>query len=91
MANISYRIGQQSSVENIKESIADYKDGVETLEKIRAHLAANDVDLAKTPIVNGPWLEFDGKKENFEKDWSYEANMYLSRLYRKPFVVPENV
>ncbi len=91
MANTSYRIGQQASVEKIKESITDYKDGLETLEKIQAHLQANEVDLTKTPIVNGPWLEFDGKKESFKKDWSYEANMYLSRLYRKPFVVPENV
>ncbi|NOY60136.1 MAG: Gfo/Idh/MocA family oxidoreductase [Calditrichaeota bacterium] len=91
MANTSYRIGQLSPVEKIKESISAYPEGFETLERIQAHLAANDVDLSRTPLVQGPWLEFDGKKERFEKNWSYEANMFISQLYRSPFIVPENV
>jgi len=91
MANISYRVGQKTPVEQIKEVVQVNKEAAETFERILQNLSANEIDPSKTPFTLGPWLEFDKKKERFIGDWSYEANMFLSQLYRKPFEVPEKV
>ena len=41
--------------------------------------------------VGGVQLTFDGKKEKFVGDHASAANKLLSRNYRKPYVVPNNV
>ena len=92
MANISYQLGQQSSPEQIKEIIRGNKEALETFERLQAHLAANEVDLKKTPAVLGPWLKWDLGKEKFVGDFPARwANELLRREYREPFVVPEKV
>jgi hypothetical protein len=53
------------------------------------HLAANNVDLHKTPATLGAVLNMDPKAEQFLKNSS--ANRLLKREYRKPFVVPSRV
>jgi uncharacterized protein YcaQ len=92
MANISYRLGQESSPEQIKEVIQGDKEARETFERLEAHLVANEVDLKKTPAVLGPWLKWDSSKQEFVGDFPARwANRLLRRNYRKPFVVPEKV
>ena len=62
LANISYYLGKPASVDEIKHALADWKtheDVAETLERTLKHLAANDVDLAKTPLMLGPALTID--------------------------------
>jgi len=94
LANISYRLGSQSSPDNIRQTIQNNKEALETFDRIERHLGANEVDLAKTPLTLGPWLNVDAEKENiiaddFPTGW---ANQFLKRpYYRKPFVVPEEV
>jgi hypothetical protein len=53
------------------------------------HLKEAGIDPAKVPMRVGRTLKFDGKTETFTGD--DEANKLLSREYRKPFTVPENV
>jgi predicted dehydrogenase len=91
MGNISYRVGQQSSPEEIREAIKDNDDLQEIYERLQKHLAKHNLSLNESQATIGPMLHFDSDKEEFTGDWSYEANMFLSRNYRKPFVVPENV
>ena len=91
MANISYRIGNESSVEGIKEAFGDNKDMLEAFERFQQHLSANEVDLAKTPAVLGAQLTMDTEKEEFVGTSAERANELLKRTYRKPFVVPEEV
>jgi len=92
MANISYRLGQQSSPEQIRETIQANKEALETFERLQTHLAANEVDLKKMPAVLGPWLKWDAGKEKFVGDFPTRwANELLRRDCRKPFVVPEKV
>jgi predicted dehydrogenase len=92
MANISYRLGQQSSPEEVKEIIRGNKEALETFERLEMHLAANEVDFKNTPAVLGPWLKWDSKKEKFVGDFPARwANKLLKRNYREPFVVPEKV
>jgi hypothetical protein len=53
------------------------------------HLAANNVDLHKTPARLGALLSMNPKSEQFIGN--PQANKLLTREYRKPFVVPERV
>jgi len=91
MANISYRLGRNEPVEKIKEIIAGNNILQESFESCLVHLKANNVDLASEPLTIGPYLTFDRTSEKFVGEFSDMANMYISRNYREPFVVPENV
>ena len=91
MGNISYRIGAESSSEQIKEVIKGDKDSLEALERFGEHQSANGVSLNKTPAVLGPWLKMDSSEERFFGRFSNRANELLTRDYRKPFVVPDQV
>ena len=61
----------------------------QTLSRVEEHLAANEVDLGKTPARLGVILDMDPKSERFVDN--SDANHLLTREYRKPFVVPEKV
>lgn len=94
MANISYRLGTQSSRDRIREEVKDRGSAaVDTVERFFAHLAANGVDWSKTEAMLGPWLEMDPEKEKFvgNSDLTFWANQLLRGQYREPFVVPERV
>jgi predicted dehydrogenase len=91
MGNISHRIGAESSSGQITEVIRADKAALESFERFQSHLSANDVSLTETPAVLGPWLKMDSSKEMFYGSFSERANRLLSRDYRKPFVVPEQV
>ena len=94
MANISYRLGTPHSAAEVREAIQDRgSEVVDVFAGFQEHLAANGVDLSKTPFVLGPWLEMDSKTEQFvgSSEVVARANQLLKREYRKPFVVPENV
>jgi predicted dehydrogenase len=87
--NISYRLGQQATPEEILERIKSDRDAAATFERMVEHLAANDVDLRKTKATLGPVLKMDPKTERFIG--SSAANDLITRQYRPPFVVPEKV
>jgi predicted dehydrogenase len=91
MGDISYRLGQKKPLEEIKKTLEGHDVLAESFDRLSQHLKANDLDLVKNPLRIGPWLEFDAKQEQFVGDDSGDANMYLSRNYRAPFVVPEKV
>jgi hypothetical protein len=59
---------------------------VETFEEIRRHLSDNEVDIEKTPLALGAWLGVDSEHEHFINNPAADA--FLTREYRKPFVVP---
>jgi predicted dehydrogenase len=87
--NVSYRLGQKRPPEEIREMVKSNKDLAETLGRMEEHLAANKVDLQKTPATLGVALKMDPKTERFLDN--REANQLLTREYRQPFVVPEKV
>ncbi|MDB5357963.1 MAG: iolG 16 [Phycisphaerales bacterium] len=88
-SNISYRLGQKTDQEEIRSAIKSNKAATETFERFQAHLAKNEVDISMEKATLGPVLQLDPKTERFVNN--AEANALLSRAYRKPFVVPENV
>jgi predicted dehydrogenase len=87
-ANISYRLGKPHSPEQIREAVKDNKDLAEMLGRMEEHLAANKVDLTKSPATLGAVLNMDPKTERFDNK---QANQMLTREYRRPFVVPDKV
>jgi predicted dehydrogenase len=89
LGNISYRLGQPASPNDIRERLQTLKvneNVVETFEAIRTHLAENDVNIDQERLMLGPWLEIDSARETFVNN--PRADALLTRDYRKPFVVP---
>ena len=80
-----------NDIDHLIVDVEKYEEAMETVKRLQSHLAANEVDLQTEPLVLGPWLEFDAENEKFTGDMNYEANMFLSRNYRAPFVVSEKV
>jgi hypothetical protein len=89
MANASYRIGQRSAPQAIRETIRSQQELADAFERCREHLRANGVDLAATQAVAGPWVTLDATRECFVGDFADQANAVSQRVYRKPFVVSE--
>ncbi len=91
LGNISYRLGKSTPPGEIAERVAGRKELVAAFDKFQAHLTANAIDLAKTPAALGPLLTMAPDTERFTGEFAAEANKFVSREYRKPFVVPERV
>ncbi len=87
--NIAYRIGKKTAPEAIKEKIGGSKDALDSFDRLTAHLAANNIDLATDQLTFGQHLKFDPKTERFIGN--PEADKLLTREYRAPFIVPEKV
>jgi predicted dehydrogenase len=88
MANVSHRIGKQSSPEAIRGTVQASRELSDAFERCREYLRENGVDLGATPATLGPWVTFDPKQERFVGDFGDAANELSRRQYRKPFVVP---
>lgn len=88
-ASISYRLGEKMSPDKLKRAVQDNADLAESFGRMEQHLAANKVDLAKTPATWGAVLKVDVKTERFINNAA--ANQQLTRAYRAPFTVPKTV
>ena len=91
MGNISYRVGKESSYEEINDEFRNDFEVLDALERTRQHLNANGLNLLGMPIVLGPWLKMDSKKEMFTGACAEKANQFISRDYREPFVIRDQV
>lgn len=89
LGNISYRLGSATSLDKVKKTVANNVQLQESFEKIQENLRAVGVKLEDSTYQLGRVLEFDPHTERFVND--DDANALLTRPYRKPFVVPENV
>ncbi|MES2792099.1 MAG: Gfo/Idh/MocA family oxidoreductase [Planctomycetota bacterium] len=89
MGNISWRLGQPASTKDIQATVSDLKvqdDVKDTLDRTVQHLQEHKVDLDDTKLVLGVLLHPDSERESFPDNPA--ANAFLTREYRKPFVVP---
>jgi predicted dehydrogenase len=91
MANTSHRIGSKTPLNSILEVVRGNHDLNEAYGRFLEHLKANEIDLDRTPVTLGAWLEFDSEKEKFRGEFSEQANKLLKRNYREPFVVPDRI
>lgn len=87
--NISHRLGSDRSPDAVVEEIKASSAAVETFERMKEHLLKNKVDLEETPVTMGVFLEMNPETERFKENQAADA--LLTRLYRKPYVVPSHV
>ena len=88
LANISYRLGQQLPMAEVKERLKSDNEAAETFARFLSHLSENKVD-EKEPIGFGETLQIVASKETIPGN--SKAMAMLTREYRKPFVVPSAV
>jgi predicted dehydrogenase len=89
IGNISFRLGQSSSITELERVLGQLggRDTVlETLDRTRRHLADNGIDLERFKLRLGPLLAMAPDHEHFLD--SPAADALLTREYRRPFVVP---
>ena len=87
--NISYRLGKTMSPGEINERIKGDANAVETFERMKEHLGANGIDLAKDQAVCGPLLTMDTKTEKFTGELAAEANKHVNENYREGYEILE--
>ena len=71
----------------ITAAVADHPLLAEFVDRMLAHLRANEVDVDRPAVTLGPWLEFDAASERFTNNDA--ANHLARREDRKPYVVPQ--
>ena len=76
-------------MQNFLKAVRSRKHTDLTSDILEGHLSAALCHLANISYRTGRKLRFDPATETFGND--REANQYLSRKYRAPFVVPEKV
>jgi predicted dehydrogenase len=91
LGNISYRTGAEKSAAEITESIKANPQMTEAFDRMKDHLAKNNLNLDKDKIILGANLTMDPATQRFTGDHAEDANKLLKRDYRKPFEIPENV
>jgi predicted dehydrogenase len=90
LANISYRLGELVPFNPKTKAFGDNKEAYETLARMEQHLSGtNGLKLDGMKYRLGRKLTIDSKTETIVGD--AEASALLTRNYRVPFVVPENV
>ena len=73
------------------ENIGDNREVRETFANLQDNLAGVGVELDRARCQLGRTLTFDPKAERFTGEGVEQANAFLTRTYRPPFVVPEHV
>ena len=90
LANISYRLGREVPFADTQKAFGERAYANEAWAKLQEHLVTNrKLDLTKLQCHLGKSLRFDAEKEKFIDD--PEADRLLTRPYRPPFVVPEQI
>ena len=87
LGNISHQLGQAATSDALREKIQGNAPLAEAHGRMAEHLAANGVDLKKTPATLGAALAVDAKAERFTGVDAAAANALLTRAYRAPFAV----
>jgi predicted dehydrogenase len=90
LANISYRLGSEMSFDKDITGFSDCAEAESAIKRMKEHLGANKVDLAKAIGRVGSKLALDPKAERFTGG-NAQANAMLFREYRKGFEVKETV
>lgn len=75
--------------DQLRAKVRENADLAEAYGRMEEHLKANAVDLDQTPLTWGAALNLEVKAERFVNNEA--ANAMLTRNYRAPFVVPQQV
>ena len=90
LGNISYRLGGQVSGTTRPDVLDKHEEIAKSWETISQTVKGTlGLDLSKSTYRLGAMLRFDPEAEKFVDNPT--ADLLLTRLYREPFVVPEQV
>jgi predicted dehydrogenase len=89
LANVGFRVGKEIPVEELRASLKDHEDAVNTIESMLTQLEGQKVDIKAKPFIAGPKLTYDTVNETFTGANADLANKYVRLQGREPFVVPE--
>lgn len=89
LGNASYRVGARRSADAIRRELGANQLAREGVDRLDEHLRSNGLDIKGDVLTFGPYLEVDLEAERFRHDEL--ANALLTRSYRAPFIVPEEV
>jgi predicted dehydrogenase len=90
LGNISYRLGQQVAGTTKPDVLGKHEEIAKSWDKVLETVkGAIGLDVSKGTYQLGPILTFNPQRERFVRN--KEANALLTRPYRQPFVVPEQV
>jgi hypothetical protein len=84
---ISHLLGEPRAAKEILESIAKHERLLDSVERMLAHLKANEVNVDEPVVTAGAWLEMDPQTEQFTNNPA--ASEMLRRADRQPFITPE--
>jgi hypothetical protein len=84
-------VGKCKPNNEIRQAIRSDAELTESFERLIDHLFANRLGIHKELLSLGSMLIMDPDKEKFTGPMSKEANRLISRRYRKPFIVSDNV
>jgi predicted dehydrogenase len=59
VGNLSWRLGRDSALPACRDAVRNHPGAADAVEQLVRHLAANEIDVAKTRFTLGPWLELD--------------------------------
>ena len=89
-ANIAFRVGKPYRTEDAQPLFGKTEGRWEELiANTTELLAGNDIPMEGSEIRLSPMLTIDEKNQRFVGAGADEANQYVKREYRAPFVVPE--
>jgi predicted dehydrogenase len=89
LGNISYRLGTMQPFTKERKTFGEDKDAYEAFARMEEHLRENKVPIEATQYRVGRHLSVEPHAERFVND--SEANAYLTREYRAPFIVPDKI
>lgn len=96
-ANISYRLGRPAEPARVRQSLEAVPMALDSLERMQANLAANDVDTAGQMLTLGPWLELDRDRDGIAAVEGGDdaaigrARYLLKETQRPPYAIADQV
>jgi hypothetical protein len=90
LANISYRLGTEATLDKPADAFTDSRPALEAVARMKAHMKDNKVDLATAVGRIGLKLDIDAKAEKFSSGPA-KANDMLFREYRKGFDITKGL
>jgi predicted dehydrogenase len=85
LSNISYRLGRGQPADEMREKIKGQRDALRTFERMAEHLAANGIDLKKTPATLGAVVRMNPLDEKIIED--DRAARLLRRVARPDYTI----
>ena len=90
-ANASYRLGENVPFREQAQALGENHEVVESFRNLTENLQVAGIRLEEREYRLGKTLTLDPQAERYVGEGADEANAFLTRDYRAPFVVPAQV